>query len=842
MADSGETLQNVLYYLSAADTVHDFGLIRYIHEVINKRVYRDALPVSENVTDLKHITEKNAFQNVILNYTPIPPNKTSLPPDVFDKLTILLDDNSAPITEKNVQLTTKTNYEYSVNVFRAENHKNKLFELLENKDALLLDAQSYNIIAMIKASMDNSTIEKKKTLYYVITPETVNDPAPKKTPQAVDYNNNGSQLITCIDVDEGSKIYSFTTTKIDEFSKSHPCNCFFTKYQFYLSPFSVDKFKNITSLKTSLTIKYNNHEEFIRDPKKANSIGSLKSFLVRFIKYIEDELKPRSKKQTNSLNDFKFNSKIQQKRSGDWLQVLACNMLSARKFVEFAKPKEKVQIAKTYLITHDIIALAFALLNGVNCIFTYNVSNNPIIMTFTQNSLDVSIRNRVEYIQKEFLKTSGYNYSKLKSLYDKHEEYKKIVFSAFQSRINEIISQINEIISPIIADLDRELNSSAYDLKIKQIFHSVTNGVKNVFFLITCLNTILLPYANVLQIEFLEETTSKIKIMDEEVSIQKHMEDMGKYADKTFSIKTFLQEMNDTKKIEKLDELNKMVGIHHKLQNTVSVLTNIPIPELTSVYLQNILKDFSLSNVHPYLKSIADKKENIYIVKKIYKFNFFNIIVEKNQNNDNMTNVTNVTNLETLNFLFQDLFYLPTPIKTSIITFYTRFYNFIEKIQKQDNLSLANKKALNCGITFCAILFRNVRIDGREIRVQEIENTQVVEQKKDTNESRTSQELLPEPKEETILSNLLNQNHRDSLFHPVNITTQIYNGIQNMKTNISQVVVDFKRVFKSFMFQKGGGNPNENNNNNNIVSGTPISADLDDSEIDMTHIILLHLS
>ena len=71
-----------------------------------------------------------------------------------------------------------------------------------------------------------------------------------------------------------------------------------------------------------------------------------------------------------------LNSSLQQKRAGDWLQVLLCNSIKdkSRGFRQYPDGRENItkKIQRVFFVTHDRIALAFALLNGIDVIFTHH--------------------------------------------------------------------------------------------------------------------------------------------------------------------------------------------------------------------------------------------------------------------------------------------------------------------------------------------------------------------------------------------------------------------------------------------------------------------------------------
>ena len=77
---------------------------------------------------------------------------------------------------------------------------------------------------------------------------------------------------------------------------------------------------------------------------------------------------------TTPLLKFNFNSKCQQKRGGDWFQVLSCITARSRTFTQILPDngRQEIKLSETcpiYFVTHDQIAVAYALLNGVNVIY-----------------------------------------------------------------------------------------------------------------------------------------------------------------------------------------------------------------------------------------------------------------------------------------------------------------------------------------------------------------------------------------------------------------------------------------------------------------------------------------
>ena len=84
-----------------------------------------------------------------------------------------------------------------------------------------------------------------------------------------------------------------------------------------------------------------------------------------------------------------LNNKFQQKRTGDWFQVLLCLIIKLRECKKYRKqgPQQEGDISiqnkftNVYLITHDRIAVAFALLMGVNVLYAHGATHS--VYSFT---------------------------------------------------------------------------------------------------------------------------------------------------------------------------------------------------------------------------------------------------------------------------------------------------------------------------------------------------------------------------------------------------------------------------------------------------------------------------
>jgi hypothetical protein len=91
----------------------------------------------------------------------------------------------------------------------------------------------------------------------------------------------------------------------------------------------------------------------VKDSKKHNSPESMKGFLQSLFG-----------KPASPTTSFGINTKWVQKRSGDWLQVLCARDMNNRTFVPALPAK-----TKPIFVTHDRIAVAYALMMGVSTLY-----------------------------------------------------------------------------------------------------------------------------------------------------------------------------------------------------------------------------------------------------------------------------------------------------------------------------------------------------------------------------------------------------------------------------------------------------------------------------------------
>ena len=236
-----------------------------------------------------------------------------------------------------------------------------------NKAGLIVDFSQHKFLEKLTEG-----IYSDFKMEYLMTPEVVNDPAGKP-------NIHNKTLFGL--PDSGVRLSSHIQTDIDVTSYTKfnpndpsPANNFFSNYDITLSPIRQIITQKANRLATDLTIKFQPDRDgkplidTIEDSKGENSITTV----VGYLRNIMSKLPGATPANKNMLN-FNFSSKCQQKRGGDWFQALACLGLTGRSFTQIlpsvTEPWAFNGEFPIYFVTHDRIAVAYALENGVNVIY-----------------------------------------------------------------------------------------------------------------------------------------------------------------------------------------------------------------------------------------------------------------------------------------------------------------------------------------------------------------------------------------------------------------------------------------------------------------------------------------
>jgi len=372
---------------------------------------------------------------------------------------------------------------------RSERKKNKKYisanELiikekfgLENNAALVIDATSVSISTILKTGVDLSN----NRIYYVMTPEILNDPAEKTSCKDISdtkKSQRGVNFIPIVEVNSKDRVYNYIAGSNNSFEQ------FLTTYSFKLSKMGIKQGMKNYSHTTDLTITHENNN-VPNITKNQNAIGPL---ALSLNKIITDK-----RKNYNDDAIWNMNRRFQQKRSGDWLQVLLCKNVRDRDmgiFTDFkTKPVDKLPkqdpISKVYFVTHDRVALAFALYSGVDCIFTHGV-------TLYKFSLDdpLTNKNTAEENLEEERNTLSDNIDKLTEKYNKvdnmlkiYNEYTDAFFRKSEFTIdNNVVINIlngNTVVSDNINEIVHKVFEKAYQYSYyKSLYPDLSNIVDN---------------------------------------------------------------------------------------------------------------------------------------------------------------------------------------------------------------------------------------------------------------------------------------------------------------------------------------------------------------------------
>jgi hypothetical protein len=224
----------------------------------------------------------------------------------------------------------------------------------------VIDFNQHGILDLLKTGARETATPT--TIYHILAPEVINDPA-GKTPhtEPIFSKNSGVNIIPCVEIRDTPVVFPGDI----EFNQSSDANALlYSKYFASLSPIEgVSKEKIPKKYVVNLTIQDKNQSVLIKDSKKNNSIKSIVKTLEGIFKKIREFF--------FGPTVFKVASSWLQKRSGDWLQAIASRTINGRNFIDGLR---KTQIAipentPVYFVTHDQIALTYALLIGCNVIY-----------------------------------------------------------------------------------------------------------------------------------------------------------------------------------------------------------------------------------------------------------------------------------------------------------------------------------------------------------------------------------------------------------------------------------------------------------------------------------------
>jgi len=320
------------------------------------------------------------------------------------------------------------------------------------------------------------------TLHYLMTPEVVNDPAGKQNVhnKSIFKKNQGVNLFSHVEFSPDSTYYN----AYDETDES-TSNNFFSNFDFILSPIKQTFTKQKSEkLITDLTISFTNPDTLkpyvddITDSKSENSNKTVMGYLKKMIDKIANF---KSNTQYKWDYWFNFNSKCQQKRGGDWFQILSCLDAKNRLFTEIS-PAENGRIQKkiskdfpVYLVTHDRIAVSYALLNGVNVIYLDYYGR---IFVF-KNSADISTKGNGKPIEEII-------FNNMISKFPDNEIDELIIYSEKYNNIVTNIESYNDQLKTFYDQINISINEATLEISVLLVdnfnFKNMFISIKKIFF------------------------------------------------------------------------------------------------------------------------------------------------------------------------------------------------------------------------------------------------------------------------------------------------------------------------------------------------------------------------
>ena len=391
-------LDKLLADLSVADFWHDFGkepkYTKTAEKIINNKYLNKGLPVDSNIDNIRSNVEHELFNSSIWLGTE----------DTYKKI---LNGFITEITTINTNKMYKITNERIKRKENSINYKkfniNDITELLviPNKSAFVVDATSLTLKYIFTKPPKPKKNPKKKQkpdpkkeqeqeqepnkepfcIYFLMSPEIVNDPAPKSRLESFEFGN--SVLIPCepLLLDDTENVYTYDYNSYFP----DPYHSFFTKYRFSLTELVRDSINTKLYTFLKVTDVKNSNNSTTSDKTEENDINNNNSAKIVF-KQIQKYLPSISSYESM----FYLNANIQKKRAGDWLQVLFCLSVKTRYFRKLNDNENKdisEKIKDVFFVTHDIIAMTFALLMGVNVLFTtktniysFKLQNHPPVL------------------------------------------------------------------------------------------------------------------------------------------------------------------------------------------------------------------------------------------------------------------------------------------------------------------------------------------------------------------------------------------------------------------------------------------------------------------------------
>lgn len=497
---TNKDFQNLLSIMSRADAQHDIHFLKKEFKE-NKGIlnaFATALPSYPSIS----WDEEDCLKNIFINN------------NQYDNLEKLLDQvpdvtqtklNKTPILF-DIGFSNNTLHTFSCVKFVIESSNNKAKNLIpasgdiatnfcintdfcgiSNNAILVVDYNQHGFLSIFKEGIPSSLFH----IHYVASPEVINDPAPKTSLHDAIFTPNATN---------GVKMNSYVQSGIENsvYSKYDSNNIgtnnnFFSEYNFILEPIrSIYTKQKAEKLITNLNIYWNidnSNQPFtdnITDSKGENSNNTVASYILGIIRNITTN-------NNNRLN-FDFNKKCQQKRGGDWFQALSCFDVKNRVFTNIQNRTEGAKAFPSnypvYFVTHDRIAVSYALLMGANVIY---LDYYGCVFLF-KNQLDENTKSSnksyeeglFEMLQNQSSSSNTSGQSELSKYLSFNINYnvarENILKKEYQEIINYILNANKEIESLEIANNNNNNNTVSDSKLIKSKFiANFQSTIKKIF-------------------------------------------------------------------------------------------------------------------------------------------------------------------------------------------------------------------------------------------------------------------------------------------------------------------------------------------------------------------------
>ena len=501
-----------------------------------------------------------------------------------------------------------TNYKDAVDLI-------KTFDI-QNNSAFIIDATSIKFLEILKKgnkvdaeckSGFFSTDCTQFRIYIIDCLETRNDPAFKNLYDKSLLNNDfGVELVYIEPSDPQVVTYKYNP------NNDNPEDSWFSRYIFKLMASDMEG----NGCRLIMGDSDNLNEVEILDPKNGNSISTIVSFIKK-LKW------PKLTGSLGPTDQKKFNYKIQQKRSGDWLQVLACKRaknMNWRLVKGYKKLQQENMIPKLpqgdsfqiegniYFVTHDRVALGFAIEEGVDTLFTHGYSQT--IMSFiTPKTIEQRVHNAGLELDRLI--------AELRTYTDK-------------DIVPENINGMKGEVSQKLAGKRTEINK--YRINTPDILCNVFN-TKDVGLIITTFNQYV---RNVFS--QLTTTNKQYKICQEMIHIYQSIEKINDSI-KEYRIVVINEEPNDkyNKLVVNIDVVKKQISICELMNKLDYLITNTVLgPDIEvgtinfETYVNKYFRNISMRNrkvdlsidAFNYLYSIDDVavlNNHLYEIRKCFQ-------------------------------------------------------------------------------------------------------------------------------------------------------------------------------------------------------------------------------